>query len=108
MRVPSPPRYPRDVRTSSSSHSRSTWNGWARSERQFLWAADFLADRHIFTNKFLPSPKQLVPLAVIRVIMGDDADLLGPREHIVRWFWSGILGEVYGGAIETRFVRDIE
>jgi len=25
-----------------------------------------------------------------------------------RWFWSGILGELYGGAIETRFVRDLE
>ena len=74
----------------------------------FLWAADFLADRHIFANKFLPYPKQLVPLAAIKVIMGGDADLLGPRERIVRWFWSGILGELYGGAIETRFVRDIE
>jgi len=74
----------------------------------FLWAADFLADRHIFTDKFLPYPKQLVPLAVIKAIMGPDADLLGPRERIIRWFWSGILGELYGGAIETRFVRDIE
>jgi hypothetical protein len=74
----------------------------------FLWAADFLADRHIFTDKFLPYPKQLVPLAAIKVIMGADADLLGPRERIIRWFWSGILGELYGGAIETRFVRDIE
>ena len=74
----------------------------------FLWAADFLADRHIFTDKFLPYPKQLVPLAVIKAIMGADADLLGPRERIIRWFWSGILGELYGGAIETRFVRDIE
>lgn len=74
----------------------------------FMWAADFLADRFIFTGKFLPYPKQLVPLAAIKVIMGDDADLLGHRERIVRWFWSGILGELYGGAIETRFVRDIE
>lgn len=74
----------------------------------FLWVADFLADRHIFTDKFLPYPKQLVPLAAIKVIMGGDADLLGHRERIVRWFWSGILGELYGGAIETRFVRDIE
>lgn len=40
--------------------------------------------------------------------MGGEADLLGPRERLVRWFWSGILGELYGGAIETRFVRDIE
>ena len=49
-----------------------------------------------------------MPLAVIKAIMGADADLLGPRERIIRWFWSGILGELYGGAIETRFVRDIE
>lgn len=74
----------------------------------FLWAADFLADRHIFTDKFVPYPKQLVPLAAIKVAMGDDADLLGPRSRLVRWFWCGILGELYGGAIETRFVRDVE
>lgn len=74
----------------------------------FLWVADFLADRHIFTRKFLPYPKQVVPLAAIKVIMGGAADLLGPSDQIIRWFWSGILGELYGGASETRFVRDIE
>ena len=74
----------------------------------FIWASDFLADRHIFDTKFLPYPKQLVPLAVLRVAMGNEADLLGPREKLVRWFWCGILGELYGGAIETRFVRDLE
>lgn len=74
----------------------------------FLWVADFLADRHVFTDKFLPYPKQVVPLAVIRVIMGGDADLLGHRERLVQWFWCGILGELYGGAIETRFARDVE
>jgi hypothetical protein len=82
------------------------WNDPLREA--FLWAADFLADRHIFTDKFIPYPKQLVPLAAIRVIMGGDADLIGPRERIIRWFWSGILGELYGSTIETRFVRDIE
>lgn len=74
----------------------------------FLWTAGFLADRHIFTREFLPYPKQLVPLAAIKVIMGDEADLIGCKERITRWFWSGILGELYGSAIETRFVRDIE
>lgn len=74
----------------------------------FMWAADFLADRHIFDVRFLPYPKQLVPLAAIKVVMGHDADLIGPRERIIRWFWCGILGELYGGAIETRFVRDLE
>ena len=74
----------------------------------FLWAADFLADRYIFDVRFLPYPKQVIPLAAVKVAMGADADLLGPRERIVRWFWSGILGELYGAAIETRFVRDLE
>lgn len=82
---------------------------WVEPLREaFLWASDFLADRHIFESRFLPYPKQLVPLATIKVVMGSDADLLGPRERLVRWFWSGILGELYGGAIETRFVRDLE
>ncbi len=82
---------------------------WVEPLREaFLWAADFLADLHIFAHKFLPYPKQLVPLATIRAVMGADADLHGPRERIVRWFWSGILGELYGAAIETRFVRDLE
>lgn len=74
----------------------------------FLWTADFLADRHIFEAKFVPYPKQIVPLAAIKVVMGSDADLLGPSGRLIRWFWSGILGELYGGAIETRFVRDLE
>ncbi|OFE15917.1 hypothetical protein BA895_05300 [Humibacillus sp. DSM 29435] len=82
---------------------------WVAPLREaFVWASDFLADRYIFDTKFLPYPKQLVPLAAIRVLMGHDADLLGPREKLVRWFWCGILGELYGSAIENRFVRDLE
>jgi hypothetical protein len=82
---------------------------WVSPLRQaFLWTANFLADRHIFEAKFVPYPKQIVPLAAIKVAMGHDADLLGPSGRLIRWFWSGILGELYGAAIETRFVRDLE
>lgn len=82
---------------------------WVEPLRQaFLWTSDFLADRHIFEAKFVPYPKQIVPLAAIKVVMGSSADLLGPRSRLIRWFWAGILGELYGGAIETRFVRDLE
>lgn len=82
---------------------------WVGPLREALvWASDFLADRHIFDRRFLPYPKQLVPLAVIKVQMGKSADLIGPRERIVRWFWCGIMGELYGSASETRFVRDLE
>lgn len=73
----------------------------------FVWAAGFLADRHIFDTRYLPYGTQLIPLAVIRVILGADADLRGPHSRIVQWFWCGILGELYGGTTDTRFVRDV-
>lgn len=76
--------------------------------KAFLWSATFLADQFIFDAKFLPYPKQLVPLAAIKVVLGDDADLHGVRNRLSQWFWCGIMGELYGSAIETRFARDIE
>lgn len=82
------------------------WRGPLRDA--FVWASTFLADRHIFTSRDVPYPKQLVPLAAIRVVLGNDADLIGVRDRLVRWYWCGVLGELYGSAIETRFARDIE
>ncbi|MCW4354174.1 DUF262 domain-containing protein [Hoyosella sp. YIM 151337] len=74
----------------------------------FIWASTFLADQYIFDTKFLPYPKQLVPLAAIKVVLGKDADLISVRDRLAQWFWCGILGELYGSAIESRFVRDLE
>ena len=74
----------------------------------FIWASTYLADLHIFDVRSIPYPKQLVPLAAIRVVLGAEADLYGVRDRITQWFWCGVLGELYGSAIETRFVRDLE
>lgn len=74
----------------------------------FIWASTFLADRHIFAPRDVPYPKQLVPLAAIRVVLGNKADLIAVSERLERWFWCGVLGELYGSAIESRFARDIE
>ncbi len=74
----------------------------------FIWAATFLADRHIFAPRDVPYPKQLVPLAASKVVLGKDADLIGVSERLIRWYWCGVLGELYGSAIESRFARDIE
>lgn len=73
----------------------------------FIWAAGFMADRHIFDTKFLPYRSQLIPLAAIKVVMADDANLRGPHSRLIQWFWCGILGELYGGTTDTRFVRDL-
>lgn len=74
----------------------------------FIWSAGFLADRHIFRHRDIPYSKQLVPLAAIKVTLGKDAELHSASARLTRWFWSGVLGELYGSATETRFVRDIE
>ncbi|PWJ26216.1 hypothetical protein ATK17_2363 [Branchiibius hedensis] len=74
----------------------------------FAWAATFLADRHIFASRDVPYAKQLVPLAAIKVVLGKDADLVGVSGRLIRWFWCGVLGELYGSANESRFARDIE
>jgi hypothetical protein len=45
---------------------------------------------------------------VIRVHLGESADVYGVRSRLRQWFWCGILGELYGGATETRFARDVD
>lgn len=72
------------------------------------WVATFLADQHIFAANYLPYASQLVPLSVIRVVLGREADTHGTKDRIKQWFWSGILGELYGSTTETRFARDVE
>jgi hypothetical protein len=87
----------------------SDYLAWRDPLREaFIWASTFLADLHIFDERFLPYPKQLVPLATIKVELGKEADLIGVRNRLAQWYWCGILGELYGSAIETRFVRDLE
>lgn len=82
---------------------------WAPQVRDALvWAAAFLDGERIHTGEDLPYPKQLVPLAVIRVLLGTDAGAYGVHARLRRWFWSGILGELYGSASETRFARDVD
>jgi hypothetical protein len=48
-----------------------------------------------------------VPLAAIFVNLGNDGETEGARQKIARYYWCGVLGELYGGAIESRFARDL-
>jgi len=81
---------------------------WAdRVEEAFVWAATFLAHERIFLARDLPYRTQLVPLAAIRVALGHDAEKIGVSEKLARWYWCGVLGELYGGTTETRFARDL-
>jgi hypothetical protein len=77
-------------------------------ESALLWAAGFLAQQHIFRADDLPYRTQLVPLAAIKAVLGQECDSHAADKKLRRWYWSGVLGELYGGAIETRFARDFE
>jgi hypothetical protein len=84
------------------------WQTWAdRVEEGFVRAARFLHGQKIFKARDLPYRTQLVPLAAIFVDLGKDGETEGARQKIARWYWCGVLGELYGGAIESRFARDL-
>ena len=73
----------------------------------FERVARFLHSQHLYDAKFLPYGSQLIPLAAILTALGRDWEPHHAREKLARWYWCGVLGELYGGSIETRFARDI-
>ncbi len=73
----------------------------------FIKAAQFLADNHIYSARDLPYNTQLIPLAAILAVMGSNADIAGNKQKLMRWFWCGVFGELYGSASETRYALDL-
>ncbi len=76
----------------------------------FCEAADFLVHQGIYRSRDLPYSSQLIPLAAIFAY--DDANKkllnLGPNKDLLaKWYWCGVMGEMYGGANEARFALDI-
>ncbi|MCY4594815.1 MAG: DUF262 domain-containing protein [Bryobacterales bacterium] len=82
---------------------------WADSaERGLMRAVPFLHNHRIFRYWDLPYATQLVPLGAIFGWMEDRADSYSSRQRLGQWYWCGVLGEMYGGAVETRFAIDME
>ena len=81
---------------------------WADSLMEgFEQAARFLHSQNMYDAKFLPYGSQLIPLAAILTVLGQDWHPHESREKLARWYWCGVFGELYGGSIETRFARDL-
>jgi hypothetical protein len=76
-------------------------------EAGFKRAAKFLRQQYIHRVIDLPYQTQLVPLAAIFSEIGDKAEHAGHMAKISRWYWCGIFGELYGGAVESRFAKDV-
>ncbi len=75
-------------------------------ERGFVQAAKFLHMLHIYRIFDLPYQSQIVPLAAILADIGEAWEHDTNRAMLVRWYWSGVFGELYGSAVETRIARD--
>lgn len=81
---------------------------WADAvEKGFERVARFLYSQRIFRAADLPYRTQLVPLASALVTLCKEAEPVGAQKQIARWYWCGVLGELYGGAVESRFARDL-
>ena len=87
----------------------SAWQRWADNlEAGFRQAGKFLRKECFYSRRELPYSTQLVPLATVLARLGDR--WLEPRIHdkLARWYWCGVLGELYGGAVETRIANDYD
>jgi len=80
----------------------------AQLEAGFKRAAELLAEEKIFDARSLPYATQLIPLAAICAQLGDRTTQHGIKQRLLRWYWTGVMGELYGGANETRFAMDMQ
>ena len=76
-------------------------------EYGFKKTAQLLAEEKIFAPRFLPYATQLIPLSCICATLSNQIDNASIKEKVLRWYWCGVFGELYGGANETRFSQDL-
>lgn len=72
----------------------------------FVQAAKFLHMLHIYRIFDLPYQSQIIPLAAILADIGDAWEHEANRAKLVRWYWNGVFGELYGSAVDSRIARD--
>ncbi len=73
----------------------------------FIKASKILVENHIFNSRDVPYSTQLVPMAAILAQLGNEIDNMGNKAKLMRWFWCGVFGELYGSANETRYALDM-
>lgn len=89
--------------------SLEAWKQWADAlEEGFRNVARFLRKECFYSRRELPYSTQLVPLAAVMARLGDRWREPRIYDKLTRWYWSGVLGELYGGAVETRIANDYE
>ncbi len=73
----------------------------------FEQAGKFLLSQKVFAARDVPYQTQIVPLAAAMAVLGRQAENDGVLRMLAKWYWSGVFGELYGSAVESRFARDV-
>jgi hypothetical protein len=87
----------------------SAYQEWADPvEEGFKRAAKFLRRECVRDQRDLPYRTQLAPLAAVLTLIEERWKEPRIYDKLARWYWCGVLGELYGGAVETRIANDVE
>jgi len=73
----------------------------------FIKTSKILVENHIYNARDLPYSTQLIPMAAILAHLKEKIDNIGNKIKLMRWFWCGVFGELYGSANETRYALDM-
>lgn len=73
----------------------------------FVSACAILNEERIFSERDLPYSTQLIPLAVLCSLLEKEIRTSVVKDKLKRWYWCGVMGELYGSANETRYVNDV-
>lgn len=74
----------------------------------FINATKFLRGEAFFSHYDLPYSSQIIPLATLMAIIGEKWQEPVIKNKITKWFWNGVIGELYGGSSETRIALDVQ
>lgn len=87
----------------------AAYTEWAdAAEEGFKRAAKFLKRECVRDGRDLPYRTQLAPLAAVLALLEERWKEPRIYDKLARWYWCGVLGELYGGAVETRIANDVE
>jgi hypothetical protein len=73
----------------------------------FIKASKILVENHIYNARDLPYSTQLIPMSAILAHLKEKIENIGNKNKLMRWFWCGVFGELYGSANETRYALDM-
>jgi len=87
----------------------AAYQKWKEPLKEGFWkVSKFLRKESFFTTYDLPYRTQLVPLAAILALLGDRWLEQKIYDKLARWYWCGVLGELYGSTVESRFALDLQ